>query len=118
MQEVAVASEATLYCGQKVLTWELLCSILDLESGVNLIGVNNQMVMDIIKGIEFEKNAMNQSNPMTLLHALLRHRTSLSTDPRDKVYALLGLCTDELLQANYCLPTRMTHRLLTQNCLR
>lgn len=106
VQEVAVASEAILYCGQKVLTWEMLCSILDLKSGINVIGVNNQMVIDIIKGIEFEKNAVNQSNPMTLLDVLLRYRTSLSTKPRDKVYALPGLCTDEILQPNYHLPTR------------
>jgi hypothetical protein len=114
VQEVGVASEAILYCGQKVLTWEMLCSILDLESGINMIGVNNQMIIDIIKGIEFEKNAVNLSNPMTLLDVLLRHRTSLSTDPRDKVYALLGLYTDEILQANYLLPTREMHSLLTQ----
>ena len=118
VQEVAVAIEAILYCGQKSLTWEMMCSISDLESGVNMIRVNNQMVMDIIEGIEFEKNAANQSTPMTLLHVLLRHRTSLSTDPRDKVYALLSLCTDDILQANYRLPTREMHRLLTQIYLR
>lgn len=118
VQEVAVASKAILYCGHKSLTWEMLCSILDLESGVNMIGVNNQMVMDIIESIEFEKNAANQSTPMTLLHVLLRHRTSLSTDPRDKVYALLGLCTDDILQANYHLTTMEMHRLLTQIYLR
>lgn len=118
VQEVAVASEAILYCGHKSLTWEGLCSILALESGINMIGVNNQMVMDIVEGIEFEKKAASQSAATTLFQVLLRHRTSLATDPRDKVYALLGLCTDDILQANYRLPTQEVHRLLTQTCLR
>ncbi|KAL3427255.1 Heterokaryon incompatibility protein 6, OR allele 6 [Phlyctema vagabunda] len=118
LQEVAVARETILYCGHKSLTWDTLCSIVRLESGVNMMGLNNQMVMDIIQGIDIQKNATDKSSPTALLHLLLRHRTSLSTDPRDKVYALLGLCTDGVLKANYRLPTREMHKLLTQHYLR
>ena len=118
VQEVAVASKAILYCGYESLKWEDLCSILALESGVSVTGANNQMLMDVVEGIEFEKVAASQGGPMTLLQVLLRHRTSLARDPRDKVYALLGICTDDIIQPNYRLPTPEVYTLLTQSYLR
>jgi len=117
VQEVAVAHEAMLYCGQKSLTWEALCAIITLENGINMVGANNQMVLDIVEGIQFEKKAAKENAPTTLLQTLLRHRASLATDSRDKVYALLGLCTDDVVEANYRLQAEEVHTLLTREYL-
>lgn len=114
VQEVAVARETIIYCGERSLTWEELCSVLTVESGINISGVNNQLVLDIIEGIEFEKRAVSHRTPVTLLHVLLRHRTSLATDLRDKVFAVLGLCTDNILQRDYNLRLEEVHKLLTR----
>ncbi|KAI1313264.1 heterokaryon incompatibility protein-domain-containing protein [Xylaria venustula] len=113
VQEVAVAHEAILYCGFKSINWSDLCLILQLESGLNLIGVNNQVVMDIVTGIDLERKAMHQKIPTTLLQALLRHRMSLATDNRDKIFALLGLCTHETFQADYHLSTEEVYKRFT-----
>ncbi|RYP25957.1 hypothetical protein DL767_008230 [Monosporascus sp. MG133] len=118
VQEVAMAREATIHCGNQSLPWEEFCFILELENGINTLGVNNQIVMDIVEGIVFERKAISQGSETSLLQVLLRHRASLATDPRDKIYALLGLCNDNLVQADYKLGVPDLHRLLTQAHLR
>ncbi|KAI0424489.1 heterokaryon incompatibility protein-domain-containing protein [Xylaria sp. FL1042] len=118
VQEVAVAHEAILFCGYKSINWSDLCLILELENGINLIGVNNQVVMDIVTGIDRERKAMGEKIPTTLLQALLRHRMSLATDSRDKIFALLGLCTQETLQADYHLSTEEVYKKFTISYMR
>ncbi|XXH05480.1 hypothetical protein Hte_011910 [Hypoxylon texense] len=118
IQEVAMAKEAVIHCGSESLPWEGLCSILELENGINAAWANNQIIMDIVAGIAFERKAVRQGTPPCLLQVLLRHRASLASDPRDKIYALLGLCNDDLVEANYKLQASDLHRLLTQAHLR
>ncbi|KAF2716707.1 hypothetical protein K431DRAFT_307549 [Polychaeton citri CBS 116435] len=74
--------------------------------------------MDIVEGMELEKKAASQGTPVFLSQLLLRHRPSLATDPKDKTFALLGLCTDSIVQADYRLSTSEAYRLLTQAYLR
>jgi hypothetical protein len=83
-----------------------------------MVGVNNQIVMDIVEGIGFERKAIKQEYSISLLQVLLRHRSSLATDPRDKIFALLGLCSDSLLQADYKLEASDVYRSLTKAYLR
>ncbi|KAI0097921.1 heterokaryon incompatibility protein-domain-containing protein [Nemania sp. FL0031] len=111
----AVAHRAILFCGYKSIDWADLCLILELESGVNLIGVNNQVVMDIVSGIDLECKAIGRGTPTTLLQVLLRHRMSLATDHRDKIFALLGLCTQETLQPDYHLPVGEVYKRFTKS---
>jgi len=114
IQEVAVAADAILHVGQLSLNWKDLCFILQLETGINLIGVNNSAGMDAVDAIELERVSLSKGAPVSLLQAILRHRLSLATDDRDKVYALLGLCTDRFLCADYNLSTRELYRLVAK----
>lgn len=118
VQEVAMAREATIYCGNESLDWEKFHSVLKLDTGINMVGVNNQIVMDIVEGIVFERRAISQGISTSLLQVLLRHRTSLATDPRDKIYALLGLCSDNLVQADYKIGVTDLNKMLVQAHLR
>lgn len=99
------------------LAWENLCALLALESGVNVIGPNYQVSMDIVEGIRSHKTAIEHGAPTMLLRVLLYHRSSLATDPRDKVYGFLGLCTDDIVQADYRLAPREVYKLLTKKYL-
>lgn len=114
IQEVAVAADAILHIGPLSLKWKYLCFILQLETGVNLIGVNNSAGMDAVNAIELARVSLSKGVPMSLLQAMLRHRLSLATDDRDKVYALLGLCTDRVLGADYNLSTSELYKLVTK----
>ncbi|KAI0811326.1 heterokaryon incompatibility protein-domain-containing protein [Xylaria sp. FL0064] len=113
VQEVAVSREAILFCGYKSIDWSDLCLIVQLEDGMTLMGVNNQVVMDIVTGIDLERTAMREKIPTTLLQALLRHRMSLASDNRDKIFALLGICRNENLKADYHLSSEEVYKRFT-----
>lgn len=117
VQEAAMARDTILYCGIQSLAWEDLCALLALESGVNVIGPDYQVSMDIVEGIRSYKTAIGQGAPTMLLRVLLYHRSSLATDLRDKVYGFLGLCTDNIVQADYRLAPREVYKLLTKKYL-
>jgi len=91
IQEIATASRVILTCGDRVVEWERMEYLLEqlaLEPGsayaeIHLIPNLHQIRMDRMS-----------SRPITLLDCLARSQASQSTDPRDKVFGLLGLAFD------------------------
>ncbi|RSL52141.1 hypothetical protein CEP54_011061 [Fusarium duplospermum] len=117
VQEAALARDAILYCGPQSLAWQELCRLLDLESGVNIIGPNYQVGIDLVQAIRSHRTAIGNNASKTLLDVLLHHRPSLATDPKDKVHGFLGLCIDDIIQADYRLASREVYKLLTTRYL-
>lgn len=70
-----------------------------------------------MEGIRAHKKAFQDGTPATLLAIILRHRPSMATDPRDKVYGFLGLCTDNIIQADYRLEPQKVYKLITKRYL-
>ncbi|KAH8588292.1 heterokaryon incompatibility protein-domain-containing protein [Bisporella sp. PMI_857] len=107
MQEIACCPRAVLVVGKLTLPWETLSSILD-HSGTpdryHLPFSHQRYDKDIwdafskVQVIEHQREALNLTVPInsTLLDVLSRFRATYSTDPRDKIYGLLGLATDNL----------------------
>jgi hypothetical protein len=90
LQEIANAKKASVWCGTKSVrarTFALAPS---------LIGVNPerhcQAVLDIMPGHLREETWWGESRD--LYNLLLKFRESKASDPRDKVYALLGISSD------------------------
>ena len=110
-QEVACAPKVTLTCGKETLDWDLVEGILrggryytdafhlpfshtSYKSWTYLFGS--------AKVITNQREAVSRGERVTMLDVLARFQEAVSTDPRDKVYGLLGLMSDTLgVKADY-----------------
>ena len=107
MQEISCCPEATLVVGNLTMQWSILSSVLDHSGTPDQYhhAFSHQRydksIWDAfakVQVIEHQREALNLSIPLnsTLLDVLSRFRATYSTDPRDKIYGLLGLATDNL----------------------
>ncbi|KAK6849440.1 hypothetical protein PG995_013273 [Apiospora arundinis] len=100
-QEVAFAKEISVICGEKAIPWwRLAQSVMYLHhKGVLLEYEENDKAMIGVKAVaEMEKvrqNAKEQDMPRDLISVLLATSAAQCTDPRDKIYAVLGLVGNE-----------------------
>lgn len=79
IQEIAVASKLRVQCGERMVSWDAVARGLSHTRLVDLNGF---------------RESVRGSQLRTLLQALYDSRTSLATESRDKIYALLGLTVD------------------------
>lgn len=108
IQELAAASKITVFCGQYKLLWETFEKI----SGSTVIdGTDSDKLKErFLNLLQFRTDTLN-TNPVRLLEALYRSRYALSTDPKDKIYGLLGLAYDSQVfipEPNYSQPVEET----------
>ena len=97
LQEVALAKETRLSCGTHTVSFEDFEHAFFFFNAIDMIIPAEEeyascalKVMAVIDA----RSATTQGHPRDLLGTLLRCRPSLATDPRDKVFGLLGLTTD------------------------
>lgn len=93
MQEgtVADSSQTILYCGQKALPWACFTETVDLRARMSTAYSPNEKVLDNLNSFRFRKERGIFIYLLQVLHLM---RTSECEDPRDKVYAALGLAMD------------------------
>ncbi|KAF5964064.1 heterokaryon incompatibility protein [Fusarium bulbicola] len=90
LQEVANAKRATVKCNLGEMStkiFALLPYLTDVE-----VSQQCQYVLDIMPGEMRQSSWWNKSR--NLCHLLWKFRGCQATDPRDRVYALLGMATD------------------------
>ncbi|KAI4160230.1 MAG: hypothetical protein LQ342_005942 [Letrouitia transgressa] len=113
IQEVALAKDIVIHYGQHSFFWEDIISILQYENGRDLQGVQNDNLVNIVRWIDLQRADREGCLGMPLIELCLQHRWSLATDPRDKIYAFLGLCSDHLAEADYHLTVEEVYQKLT-----
>lgn len=95
IQEVAMARSAVVFCGQKSLHWDrFLRGFAEIAKQVS--GLVRPPPLDIGHHYDLQRRG--------LFELLLSTRSCASTDPRDKVFALLALVADNdaiTLEADY-----------------
>lgn len=96
IQEVVVAKSATLICGQHsasysdFLSWHRLINIDEHPSALALRAVCRSSAH--LNSVNMAMFADNSADPLfTIFHILQRNRYLEATDPRDKIFGLLGL---------------------------
>jgi hypothetical protein len=101
LQEVANARVAEVVCGRKSVSariFSLVPSFVDLTPDPHV-----QAVLDIMPGHSRESSWWAQKRDLQTL--LIKFGKSEASDPRDHIYALVGISTDacnaEIMQANY-----------------
>lgn len=145
IQEIVMAKDATLLCGDFDLCWEhfmvvgqgILLYLAAIsraigwalvyrgDVGDGLIKHTSQACGPIIDGVEklrsisrsFHQRTCNL--PETFYDIIRIHRSSQATDPRDKVFALLGLASEHhveiaALKPDYDLPLERLYRKVVQ----
>ncbi|KAF1987744.1 HET-domain-containing protein [Aulographum hederae CBS 113979] len=102
LQEVANARVADMVCGNKSISGWKLALVTSHLLGYQ-VPTHCQAVLDILPG-NARKHSWWSKKP-DLYTLLKKFRHSSATDPRDKIFALLGLASDasqsEFLQADY-----------------
>ena len=93
IQEITMAKEAVVRCGAQCIPWWTLtsaaCFIID-RNIASLAGIDPRRVKTML----IYRWRLQNGNGMRLPELLYMGRESYCTDPRDKIYALLGLAAD------------------------
>lgn len=117
VQEISFAPKTLLVSGNDELDWDAVDAVLGAgkyytdafhSPFVHGSGADIKTTFtnaQIVKNQREAVREMQQGGESKLLDVLARFRTTKSTDPRDKVYALLGLVSDHLgLEVDYRKP--------------
>ena len=97
IQEVIVSSRAVVMCGQESLLWEEMAEAIRRVEFTgpspksNVTFSQRWLSGDSVTYIESIRAGKFQDNKTNLLYLLINTRSREATDPRDKVFALLGL---------------------------
>ncbi|KFY15754.1 hypothetical protein V492_01770 [Pseudogymnoascus sp. VKM F-4246] len=100
MQELSCAPRISLIIGKQTLDWDMLDSFLGdaeysdsfhMEWGHSSVGSMTGSVFSKVKTIQNQRAMTQAGKPSSLMDVLARFKGSKSTDPRDKIYGLLGL---------------------------
>ncbi|KAE9381310.1 hypothetical protein N431DRAFT_298421, partial [Stipitochalara longipes BDJ] len=95
IQEVAVAAKAKVLCGRYEITWEDIDAIIATwQKTPGSVPVNTRAYLKAVHLVEFRDRFQVKREPISLLDAMRWTYQTEATDPRDKIFALLGLCHD------------------------
>ena len=114
VQEVALAADALICCGSWSTTWENLVSVGQLLEFGGIEGEEAFGVVQVIERLRQENLARSKERLVELLPI---SRELKSSDPRDKVYGILGLTSDAseiAFQPDYTLPVAEVYKKVTK----
>ena len=98
IQEVALAQHAVVHCGPYVMDWDLLAAASGYQMGQLASDAEN--AHDAVAAIvEFKRHDHGRGN--NLVDALFTSYRFNCTDPRDKIFAMLGLTKALVFQPDY-----------------
>ena len=98
VQEVALARHAVVHCGPHVIDWDLLAAASTYQ--MSQLPSDAENAHDAVAAImEFHRNDHGKGN--NIVDTLFMAYRFNCTDPRDKVFAMLGLAQALVLQPSY-----------------
>lgn len=100
LQEAAVSAELLVTCGTHEITWSPLYWLADIlfagTHASNLFGRISTGGLEEVLKIQRMREATKENHIITLTQLVAWNRRQRSTDPRDKIFSLLGLAIDHL----------------------
>lgn len=94
IQEIAAASKVQVMCGNERITLhEMDTAISRCQTSCYWLREVESAYYYLEKVLDFRDRYQDNRKPL-LSHAIKKSRNSLSTDARDKIFALLGICDD------------------------
>lgn len=120
LQELGVASSATIVCGNKSISWQEVSDLIDHmhNTGLWLILFGSSgyrwsvTAQGRLKSLLLIRNEISNHGTISSVSALWASRNFDATDPRDKIYALIGLCDRDghFAQPDYSKDVRDVYR--------
>jgi hypothetical protein len=95
IQEVAVAPKVKVLCGSYEIPWDDMAAVLAMwREKPDIVPVDKRAYLKAMHLAEFRDRFQIKREPISLLDAMRWSYQTEATDPRDKIFALLGLCHD------------------------
>jgi hypothetical protein len=97
VQEIALAKTITVACGPSVIDWNLLVAAVKMKQTEMLQFEMTRLAMErpLVNFLEIERTRFQKYTASNGIESLvIGWRNSRATDPRDKIYGLLGLAAD------------------------
>jgi hypothetical protein len=96
IQEITVASKVKILYADLEFSWEEVATVLSMLNSLPDHGGHGSSHQHLGPShlLKFREHYMDDNKPITLFHALSWTLHTKATDPRDKIFALLGLCYD------------------------
>jgi hypothetical protein len=106
VQELMVAKDTIFFCGQKSFTWRQVASIRQRTKNGDDDCIDSSAITGSPGWLMVAQKTIWESQPQNdrwipLPELLKTYRDHQSTDPRDRVYALLGLAPGNLVEVDY-----------------
>ena len=114
VQEVLLARDANVRCGRCEISWMDLGEVcLRIRKIAIMMGPGSRLgriLGELPDNAVIDPNFTNFSSRYPLLWLLWRFKDRISTDPRDRIYSLLGLCNDaEYIEVDYTKPAKQVY---------
>jgi hypothetical protein len=95
IQEVAVATKVKILCGSYEILWDDVAAVLAMwKKNPDIVPIDKRAYLKAMHLAEFRDRFQVKREPISLLDAMRWSYQTEATDPRDKIFALLGLCHD------------------------
>lgn len=95
IQEVTVATKVTVLCGTWEIPWDDVASILARwRKTPESVPLGKRSYLKAMHLLDFRDRFRVKREPISLLDAMRWSYQTEATDPRDKIFALLGICHD------------------------
>jgi hypothetical protein len=95
IQEVAVATKVKVLCGSYEIPWDDVAAVLAMwRKKPDIVPIDKRTYLKAVHLAEFRDRFQVKREPISLLDAMRWSYQTEATDPRDKIFALLGLCHD------------------------
>lgn len=113
--ELVLSDRLVFYCGAGSCSWDQLCAVMDLEkltafqlpeSAAGSLWLKLKRLKPMVGPRQDHENG----GKMPLLDCLLYTRNQLATDPRDRIFALLGLAQAPGVVPDYTIPLNALKR--------
>ncbi|KAI2469321.1 HET-domain-containing protein [Annulohypoxylon bovei var. microspora] len=122
VQELALATQATMFCGDSSISWVDLMVAITAQDYLNLWLADHERNAYVFI-LERARQEWNAGVRRSLLSILFRYRILDATDPRDKIFGLNALTKSDLsgvqaLQPNYNVDTTELYTAVAKEILK
>jgi hypothetical protein len=95
IQEISVNPNAKVVCGEFEISWnDMSAALMKWKQNPDVAPSRQRSFLKAVHLAEFRVKFSSKRDPICLLDAMRWSYKTTATDPRDKIYGLLGLCHD------------------------
>jgi hypothetical protein len=117
VQELLLAKHPVVYCGPYVILWKTVCRIwTEIDTHYDLI--LSSKLTDVRMRLDIAHlNALRSRSERNLHDLLLATTDKAFTEPKDRVFALLGALSQDTFSPNYALDLRVIYTSTAVHCV-